>query len=510
MANQYDVIVVGAGNGGLIAACTAAGMHLRTLLLEKHNLPGGCATSFVRGRFEFEASLHNLPFMGQGEARGETGQLFDRLGVDVPCYPIRESLHFILTGNNGFEFSAGTGRDSFAAEAERYVPGCTQSLDRFYALCDDLNRGLAYISVQKGPPDFGQLIRMHPNYIRLASSTVQEMYDAIELPEKLQQIISIFALYQCCNVRDLDAARFMLMVDSFIKYGAYQPRRRSHGISSAIADSARNAGCDIWYNAEVRQILTANGRVCGVRLTDGSEVMSDNIICNVIPHAAYGKLINPAAVPVPEMKKANARTFGGRGFCFFLGLNKAYGELGISHYSVFIIHDLNNAAIIRQGATRESNPCLSANCLNLVVPDCSPPGTCMLCLTTVFSEDTWQDVTPENYTRIKREFADRLIACYESATGVRLRDSIEEVVISTPVTYARYLGTPQGTIFGYYPQDWDGMMSRTMGEYFEQTIPGLSFVGGHGTRMSGYVPSYMSGYLAALKLAEQMKGGHMA
>ena len=57
---EYDVIVVGAGNGGLVAATTTAQAGYRTLILEKHNLPGGCATSFVRGRFEFEPSLHEL------------------------------------------------------------------------------------------------------------------------------------------------------------------------------------------------------------------------------------------------------------------------------------------------------------------------------------------------------------------------------------------------------------------------------------------------------------------
>ena len=46
----YDVIVIGAGNGGLAAAANCAKAGLSTLLLERHNIPGGSASSFVRGR----------------------------------------------------------------------------------------------------------------------------------------------------------------------------------------------------------------------------------------------------------------------------------------------------------------------------------------------------------------------------------------------------------------------------------------------------------------------------
>ena len=46
---KYDVIIIGAGNGGLAAAATCAKEGLSTLLLESHNIPGGSASSFVRG-----------------------------------------------------------------------------------------------------------------------------------------------------------------------------------------------------------------------------------------------------------------------------------------------------------------------------------------------------------------------------------------------------------------------------------------------------------------------------
>jgi prolycopene isomerase len=57
---DYDVVIIGAGNGGLTAGCTLAAAGVKTVILEKNNLPGGYATSFVRGRFEFEAALHAM------------------------------------------------------------------------------------------------------------------------------------------------------------------------------------------------------------------------------------------------------------------------------------------------------------------------------------------------------------------------------------------------------------------------------------------------------------------
>lgn len=62
--SDFDAVVIGAGNAGLTAATTLQRAGLHTLLVERHNIPGGCATSFRRGRYEFEVALHQLSGVG--------------------------------------------------------------------------------------------------------------------------------------------------------------------------------------------------------------------------------------------------------------------------------------------------------------------------------------------------------------------------------------------------------------------------------------------------------------
>ena len=89
--DKYDAVVIGAGNGGLTAAATLARKGLKVMLLERHNIPGGAATSFCRGRFEFEVALHQLSGLGTPEKPGLLRMDLDKLGV-------LEDLEFVDSG----------------------------------------------------------------------------------------------------------------------------------------------------------------------------------------------------------------------------------------------------------------------------------------------------------------------------------------------------------------------------------------------------------------------------
>jgi phytoene dehydrogenase-like protein len=45
---KYDVIIIGAGLGGLTAGAKLAREGKKVIVIEQHSQPGGCATTFKR------------------------------------------------------------------------------------------------------------------------------------------------------------------------------------------------------------------------------------------------------------------------------------------------------------------------------------------------------------------------------------------------------------------------------------------------------------------------------
>ena len=148
------------------------------------------------------------------------------------------------------------------------------------------------------------------------------------------------------------------------------------------------------------------------------------------------------------------------------------------------------------------------NCLNNVIPDSSPEGTCTLFFTIpVYGSDVPQDLRPEDYKKYKNDLAKKYIEDAEKVLGISITPHIEEISVATPVTFARYLGTPEGTIYGYKLSRWDNLMARIAGEKTDYAIPGLSFCGGHYIRGDGYSCSYIMGETIGKRVATRIKGG---
>jgi len=210
-------------------------------------------------------------------------------------------------------------------------------------------------------------------------------------------------------------------------------------------------------------------------------------------------MIDANKVPVDEIKLSNARHKCGQGFCVFFGLNKSAKELGIKNYSTFLYPSMDVDKLYESAKNTYGDKVIAAACQNVVYPEASPEGTCILSFTTLFEDDAFDHVTPENYYQEKTRIADNMISYFERGTGIKIRDSIEEISIATPATFAHFTGAYQGLIYGYDANSLDGIMPRLLMLDEDIRIKSLRFCGGFEFRMHGYGSAYNSGETSALK-----------
>ena len=500
MSQQYDVIVIGGGNGGLVAAATAAKLGQKTLLLERHNLPGGAATSFVRGRFEFEPALHELANYGSAEHPGGVRQLFDWLGLDVKLQAIPDAYRIINTGDNGFDLRMPTGVPEFMKALITAVPGSGPAVKKFFGLAVESAEVFHLLASDPTKVTADSLATAHPDFVKYAHRPYQTVLQELGLPAKAQEILMAYWCYIGIPGDEFEFSYFASMVVSYVAMSAYLPKHRSHEISSALVQSLLDHGGEAWFNTEAERLIVQDGAVVGVK-TAHQTLYAKQVIADLNPHTVYSRLLKPDEVPLTELKKANARKIGTSGLLVYLGLNQSPAELGIEDYSTFIDHTWNSREQYQAMQKLHGNDFMIMNCLNIAEPDCSPAGTTILYATQLFDDPSWQAVTPADYFRLKDQLTEHVIQSYEAATGLNIRSAIEEIAVATPATFARYLRGPQGEIYGYYGQPWDQMMARALTlQQEDEPLPNLHFCGGAGYLMDGYSSAYQSGCMAA-KLA---------
>ena len=93
--DSYDVVVIGGALAGLASALTLAKKGKSVLVLEQHNLPGGVATSFVRGDIEIEGTLHEMMSIGPKECPLKIRTFFDEMGVDIDWLRVPDAYRFV-------------------------------------------------------------------------------------------------------------------------------------------------------------------------------------------------------------------------------------------------------------------------------------------------------------------------------------------------------------------------------------------------------------------------------
>jgi len=495
---DFDVVVIGAGLGGLSSATSLAKAGKKVLLLEKHSVPGGYASSFVRKDFEFEVALHALSGLGNEKNQGPVWKILDRYGV-------RPKVDFILIPElyncvfPAFEITIPFGRENFENILCERFPEDKESIRNLCSII--FNYSEEYIKALRMGMDFamtqpGRFPTLTANF----GKTVDEVIKPIVANEKIRAIVCQTWAYLGLPPARLSFSPWALMMSSYIRFGAYHIRGTSQSLSQAFVDTIEELGGEVWLNNGAKKILTSKDKVTGVVTSSGTEIIAPYVICSANPITTCIDLLGADNVPSWYLKRLGAWTPATSTFNVYLGMDCPYDRLGIKAYENFVnlSYDINQQY---ESMNRGIPDGITVTAYNVLDSSYALPGKSVMTLTLGNYSKPWLRLKGADYFDAKNHLADKCIALAEKVAP-DLRQHIEVMEIATPLTNMRYTGNLGGSIYGF-------------DQTYESNIPlpnrgplkGLYFANAWVNIGGGFETCLQSGFFAARDALKDMNNG---
>ena len=470
------------------------------LLLERHNLPGGCATSFCRGRFEFEVALHQLSGLGTPDKPGPLRLTLDSLGVteDLEFVEIQD-LYSVYTPD-GFGITLKPDKTRVVEELKRNFPQEKEAVDRFFDLVYSYAHDMIGAFIFRDPEPSRE---KYPNLYRYALRNAKEVLDDYFRDPLLKAVISVYWGYLGVSTDQLSFAYLAMLLFQYIEFKPFHVKGGSQALSNAILNAFLTAGGRARFSCGARRILVEDNQVTGVKTDQGDTITTRYVVANISPMETYTNMIGKDLIPESSLQEMNGRSLSNSAFSMFAGFDCEPDALNIRESTNFLMAatDIDRSLHARMDTVDIRDELMVMSCYDISDPSFSPPGTCQVNLVTLKYGDPWLNIPPANYHEVKFRCAEAMLNRAENIFP-GLRQHIEEIEVATPLTHMRYLGHPAGAVYGFE--------SRTKDSFFFQPgnrspVKGLLFAGGW-VGDQGFEPTLRSGAAAAKSILRQMKG----
>jgi phytoene dehydrogenase-like protein len=500
MLADYDAIVIGAGMGGLAAAARMARLGNRVLLLERHTVPGGYGSSFVRGRFEFEIALHQISPPTSGGSGRPFGRVLEGLGVldRIDFHPLPL---FYRSWFPDFDLRVPAGSEGFLDALCGAFPHEADGIRTVVELMMRVSRQLELAGEAVQPADGSGLSPLRAaalpvrarSLLRYSGVSVDDVLGRHIQDPQARAVITQTWGYYGMPPSELSFLYFAAGTGTFIEAGPAYVRQRSQGLSSALVAVVEEHGGSVRMGCGARHILQQSGRISGVVTDRDEHIRAPVVISNASPLVTCRELMDPDMVPGSFWRRLRSTTVGPSSLNVYLGLDRPGAELGLVDNDQWINDGYDADAVFRDMHSLDDPSLMMLTAHSHDLPELAPPGCATLTLTTLYYAEPWLRLEPSRYHETKRRIAASMLAKVE-ARFPGLRDSIEEIEISTPITNMRYTGQPGGAIYGFDQPPAEAIIWRIPNQ---GPIPGLYFAGAWTLPGGGFEPTLCSGYNAA-------------
>jgi phytoene dehydrogenase-like protein len=361
-ADQYDVIIIGAGHNGLTCAAYLAAAGRKVLVLERRHVVGGAAvTEEFHPGFRNSVASYTVSLLQPKVIRDLD---LHRHGLRIVERPLANFLPL----PDGRYLKAGEGRT--AAEASKFSARDAARLpaygERLNAIADVL-RALVLETPPNAVED-GWLAAL-PELLKSARVARQLRPLGLEGKRELLDLFTMSAAEYLERWFESDPVKAVFGFDGIVGnyaspytpgsayvllhhvFGEVNGRQGAWGhaiggmgaITQAMASACAARGVDIRVDHGVREVIVERGRAVGVATEDGRAFRAPCVVSNLNPRLLFERLVDPAVLPADFLARIRQWRCGSGTFRMNVALSELPdfralpGRLAAEHHGAGII-----------------------------------------------------------------------------------------------------------------------------------------------------------------------------
>lgn len=452
---DYDVLVIGAGLGGLTSGALLARNGMKVLVIEQHSIPGGCATTFNRKDLRIEVGLHMIDGMDDSDPKVP---VLKELGVlDHLDFIKAPEFYRVVKGDSDITIPGDI------QEAQRVLleifPHEKKGIVKFFKTITKLRKESYAFPRNK----WRQLLvlpvfpLLFPKLMRYMKASVGDFLDAIFSDEELKLILLGNLGYYHDDPYTTTMLYFGSAQASYLTGGGHFIKGGSQGLSDYLASVIEKNKGTILYNHLVEEIIVENGGAVGVKYRksgkkggEQSTVTAGHIIANAAVPNVINQLIKDHHAKQLLEKAQRNHIPGPAILSLYMGFKSELKKFGLDAYSnVLQDKGLNSQKLVHEYLYNDlEKRSLIFVDYGQIDSGLAPEGKSVGVVVGFDTLEEWESLSREKYKRKKEETAQVLMERLEDFIP-GIRNEIEYYELATPLTIKRYTLNPEGTAYGF-------------------------------------------------------------
>lgn len=294
---RRDVVIVGAGHNGLVAACYLARAGRDVLVLEALDRPGGGSRTeeVIPGyRFDLHSAAHNLinmtsiPAELQLQAAG-----LEYLEMDPFSVAIHEDGRRVRFWRS-VQSTVDSIAESDEVEARAYERFMALAFPVVDSVMPAIRGEISWSDVPKRVTAVARVMRRGP---MVAARDLMAPYDTLLRRHLTSDLtrgpVAAFAAHAAVSPLLPGGAMYGFWQAAYHRHGQWHARGGAQGLTDALMVRLRALGGEVRCSARVTSIDAAAGRVRSVTLADGERIDTTTVITAINPQVALLDLLQP-------------------------------------------------------------------------------------------------------------------------------------------------------------------------------------------------------------------------